>query len=888
MRPLKTLSLRFAALALAAWVAAMDAASAQDNARKYQIAEQSLGQALREFAVASNLDLLFSPDLVAGKTSQLLDGKFTVDEGLRALLRGSGLEFSVSGSRVVISQAKPASTRQAIAPTTSATSGPNGYTRLTQAESDLSQSSSSKPSVARAGDSRQERIELEEIIVTGSHIRGATPASPVLTVTRQDIDRSGYSTTSDVVRSLPQSFAGGQNPGITGALGIASSNNFGDAASADLRGLGPGATLTLVNGHRLAYNGIYNATDISAIPLAAVERIEIMTDGGSALYGSDAIAGVVNFILRTNYDGAETAARIGDSTGGGGSEMQFSQLLGHTWSSGNALINYEYQNNKELSSSERDFSAALPDPNTLLPAQERNSVFISLGQALTSTVDAFVEGLYTDRTTEKEMTIFGFSSSLDADVTQYGGTGGLRARLPVSWRAELSATRATDDEHFAQVSGPAAVRFDIRNDLTSIDGLAEGPVLNLPTGDLSVALGAGFRREELDALYETRQGGERDTRYAFVEISIPVIGSGAAILEASVSGRYEDYSDFGDVFNPKLGLVYRATSDLKLRGTWGESFRAPPLLQVDGTRSLFAYPAQALAIPGASPTATALLRGGANQELQPETSRSWTVGFDYAPDWAAGFGLNATYFEIDYADRIIVPLASIGGIFDNPAFAPFIIKNPDLAAINAMIAETNRFQSLLAGPFDPGSVVAIYLTQYHNAQSQTVRGADLGAHYRWDTRVGAFTAALNGSWLDLVQRDLQALPERQISGTIFNPPEWKARGTLTWQRGDFTATGAVNYVGSEIDNSAGAVPWAVGAGERIGSWTTVDAQLSYQTDESVRIWGGTRISLAVQNVFDEGPPRTAATSAVLIGLGYDSANASPLGRFVSLTVGRRW
>src|SRR5262245_58915967 len=103
MRPSKTLSLRFASLALAAWVA-MDAASAQDNARTYQIAEQSLGQALREFALASNLDLLFSPDLVAGKKSSSLDGKFTVDEGLRTLLRGSVLEFSVYGSRVVISE----------------------------------------------------------------------------------------------------------------------------------------------------------------------------------------------------------------------------------------------------------------------------------------------------------------------------------------------------------------------------------------------------------------------------------------------------------------------------------------------------------------------------------------------------------------------------------------------------------------------------------------------------------------------------------------------------------------------------------------------------------------------------------------------------------------
>jgi iron complex outermembrane recepter protein len=106
MRPSRTRSsLRFAIIALAAWVAVMDAASAQEITREYRIAQQSLGQALREFALASNVDLLFPPDLVAGKKSPTLDGKFTVDEGLRRLLQGSGLEYSVSGSRVVISHA---------------------------------------------------------------------------------------------------------------------------------------------------------------------------------------------------------------------------------------------------------------------------------------------------------------------------------------------------------------------------------------------------------------------------------------------------------------------------------------------------------------------------------------------------------------------------------------------------------------------------------------------------------------------------------------------------------------------------------------------------------------------------------------------------------------
>lgn len=705
-------------------------AQSNDSVRSFDIPRQPAGAGLNRLAEQADITLVFSSELVSGAITNPVKGNYSISDALRLMLEGTSLSWQqVNDATVAIS-------RKSDAPAYSNESITNQIqrTQATESEGTVPNQQGEAPQEVPATSS--ETTEMDPIIVIGSYIRGATPASPVLTVTREDIDRSGYSTIGDVIRRLPQSFSGGQNPGVTGALGAFNSNNFGDAASVDLRGLGPGATLTLVNGHRLAYNGIYNATDISAIPLAAVDRVEIMTDGGSALYGSDAIGGVVNFILRRNYDGAETRTRGGDSTQGGGSEVQFNQLAGRAWEGGSALINYEYYAQQELRSNEREVSAALPSPNTLLPEQERSSVFVSFNQALSPTLDAFVEGLYTKRRTEKTLTIFGFTSSNRADITQYGGTGGIRAQLPADWRGELSLTRATDDERFTQVSlGPPMI-FDIRNDLTAIDGLAEGSLFDLPAGELAVALGAGFRREKLDALYQTEQGGEREIKYLFTELNVPLLGGeGGPILEASLSGRYEDYSDFGSTFNSKIGLVYRASDDLKLRATWGESFRAPPLLQIDGTRSLIAYPALGLAIPEASPTATALLLGGANQNLRPETSESWTVGFDYAPDWTRGLDIHATYYEINYRDRIVLPLPTIVGIYDNPAFQPFIVKNPDASTVDSVIAEADDFLSLV-GPFDPVSVMAIYLTRYHNAQSQIARGVDLGVSQRWDTQAG--------------------------------------------------------------------------------------------------------------------------------------------------------
>src|SRR3546814_3459435 len=96
-----------------------------------------------------------------------------------------------------------------------------------------------------------------------------------------------------------------------------------DLSALNLRGLGPDATLTLFNGHRVAYDAIGQGVDISAVPLAAVDRIEVLTDGSSALYGSDAVGGVANVILRRDYDGAVASARVGGATDGGDFEQQY-------------------------------------------------------------------------------------------------------------------------------------------------------------------------------------------------------------------------------------------------------------------------------------------------------------------------------------------------------------------------------------------------------------------------------------------------------------------------------------------------------------------------------------------------------------------------------------
>ena len=155
--------------------------------------------------------------------------------------------------------------------------------------------------------------------MTGTNIRGVgiSVGSAVTVIGRDAIDRAGFATTQDIIQSLPQNFRGGISED---AVSLENDANRSGGTAANLRGLGAGATLTLINNRRVAQAGNQAGfTDISSIPSSAIERIEVLTDGASAVYGSDAIAGVVNVILRDDYEGAETRLRFGTVTQRAGS-----------------------------------------------------------------------------------------------------------------------------------------------------------------------------------------------------------------------------------------------------------------------------------------------------------------------------------------------------------------------------------------------------------------------------------------------------------------------------------------------------------------------------------------------------------------------------------------
>lgn len=203
-----------------------------------------------------------------------------------------------------------------------------------------------------ASDSADEK-PLEEVRVTGSRLPRVDmeTANPLISITADDILNIGAASTQDVLAALPQN---------TGSLDQQQVFGFTAAASGvDLRGAGVGRSLTLIDGKRtpkypVAANGTDNFSDTSNIPLGAIERIEILTTGASAIYGSDAMGGVINIILKDDYEGVEFKAKHGD-TSHGGRETNLFSITGGTSSEKSALMFFvEHETKESLTASERN------------------------------------------------------------------------------------------------------------------------------------------------------------------------------------------------------------------------------------------------------------------------------------------------------------------------------------------------------------------------------------------------------------------------------------------------------------------------------------------------------------------------------------------------------
>ncbi|MFD1787880.1 TonB-dependent receptor [Sphingomonas floccifaciens] len=207
---------------------------------------------------------------------------------------------------------------------------------------------------ATAADVPQEEASPEDIIITGSRIRGIAPVgSSVIAIDQSKIAETPVTSTNDLLRRVPQVVSLGANRAGGSAQNGAANATRG--AGINLRGLSTNATLLLYDGRRFPPQGTQGQfTDPSVLPSIALSRVEVIADGASAIYGSDAVAGVVNLILRRDFDGVEVRGRYG-FTDGNYDERQASAIAGKRWKGGYAMLAGEWTYNSALLGTDLDF-----------------------------------------------------------------------------------------------------------------------------------------------------------------------------------------------------------------------------------------------------------------------------------------------------------------------------------------------------------------------------------------------------------------------------------------------------------------------------------------------------------------------------------------------------
>ncbi|MFI2812319.1 MULTISPECIES: TonB-dependent siderophore receptor [Microbulbifer] len=206
------------------------------------------------------------------------------------------------------------------------------------------------PAFAQSGDATL----VEELVVTGSRIKRTNfdQSAQVVSMDRADIEASGSLMISDTLRATPLNSLGSFNE----RSGSSAQSN----ATVDLRGLGSQRSLVMVNGRRLPGSPNLGAASVNLnmIPMTAVERIDILADGASAVYGSDAVAGVVNLVMRENFEGLEFTARRGERSNDDGIEESFGFVSGITSDRGNVTFSAEYNRRDPIFDADRDYTAA--------------------------------------------------------------------------------------------------------------------------------------------------------------------------------------------------------------------------------------------------------------------------------------------------------------------------------------------------------------------------------------------------------------------------------------------------------------------------------------------------------------------------------------------------
>lgn len=611
--------------------------------------------------------------------------------------------------------------------------------------------------------------------------------------------------------------------GSTGLILFEVITGFG-TSTANLRALGSANTLVLIDGRRIAgragdEEGYANLLNV---PFSAIERVDVQLDGGSAVYGADAIGGVINFITKKNYTGGEVNLRR-DFSSTGADRTNASIRGGYGWQVGYIRPNL------------------LPDAD---PAKDR------VVELLASSDPAVAINLFGDGS--KQSPHLGELASPwigphrgATETTNYGLL--LRGQL-----FELPGGR---------IGYAAGMRLREKR-------------ISLEQEDYSDA--SGTETKGLEILFGVERPTEDLTAY-FAEFAFPIVGPdnarpGLHSLLLNVQARHDRYEAtgaFGGVTrvresgvwvhkgepniitltpshtSPRFGLRYGPTENLALRASWSESFRPPVFsdtFHVIEPREDTVYVADPYDVPGGP---TCLVFGcqvrreviySVGDDLRPETADHYSFGFEWTPEALPGLLWTMHWSKIDFTDKIEY---SYNLLFSAPEVAfklPEIIeRDADGNAIKAFARQINLSEK----------VSEILTTELE---------------YSFAGALGTFRPRLSYTRvLDEHFTIIPGSPPVDRAGTTGGSNEYGLVGSLAWTAGKYAADLFVYYTPSYLNDRTGTCPAQVGACERAGvprppmtvdSYVTVDVTASYRFENGIRLRGGGR------NVLDADPPAT--------------------------------
>lgn len=825
---------------------------------------------------------------------------------------------------------------------------------------------------------------LEEIIVTGTLIRGIQPTgSQSLEINAETIEISGAKSANEILGTLPQA----QNLFNSRAALNPRAQSRETVVRPNLRGLpnfeqaSGTATLVLVDGHRIVGMGVAQAApDPDVVPPSVIERVEIITDGGSSLYGADAVGGVINIITKRDFDGVEID--LGYNTADDYWGYDASITAGTSWDSGSGYISLTRADRDSVLGKDRSWAAQgqwtenglMPadteclnpvgttqtmeyrelvpgvrvwdgrayEPvavgsrcdrsalGTIFPKEDRSSVFLGVTQELNEAVTLNVRGYYSERNTTfegyprgdtvsfgpqqfsptpsasvgetRERGSLGFSYGAHPDYQRRDGetnlqTWGITPQLTVDMKGgwqlrNLLHYSRSDNEFFEPGSNTglllesiadgtvdpsniaatdSALLTDILDwelagesiqELFTARAVADGPVMELPAGDLRMAVGM----EYADQSAKLRQGNHsvgglsgrdfpeesRNVKSFFAEAQIPLISArrGVDSLVLSASVRHDDYSDFGSTTNPHLGLSWDPVYWLNIHANWGESFVAPTLIDTLRANTNLAYNPNSVGIVQPSANRAGVIIGdgrtdtvsmnGAQPDLSPQTAETWAVGFKMSPPVVKGLRVSGNYYEIDFRDLLggINPQLATGAVL----FPERYVWNPTQADLDALAADSLNPEALVG--VDPSTLAAILDLRVGNTDQAILKGFDFSVNYTHDTRLGTLSYGVSGT-----RRHEFELTRAGVTGDElkFGTPKTLAMASVGFIRGNFRSNLSLKYTaGYRVDDGL--------LGQRsVNDFKTVDLFMGYDF-EGAGFLDDLSVRFNVSNLFDEKPP----------------------------------